>query len=74
MIECLIDGKPAPAPLGKVDGYSSSPQLSARIISGLAPGEHRLTVRVLGEKNVKSSGNHVRLGYLIVGGQRPERL
>lgn len=73
-IECLIDGKPAPAPLGKVDGYGNLPQLSARIISGLAPGEHRLTVRVLGEKNARSSGNHVRLGYLIVGGQRPERL
>jgi lysophospholipase L1-like esterase len=74
MIECLIDGKPAPAPLGKIDGYSSSPQLAARIIGGLAPGEHRLTVRVLGEKNAKASGTHVRLGYLLVGGQRPERL
>jgi len=73
-IQCLIDGKPAPAPLGKIDGYSGSPQLAARIIGGLSPGEHRLTVRVTGEKNTKSSGNHVRLGYMIVGGQRPERL
>ena len=74
MIECLIDGKPATAPMGKVDGYSASPQLSTRIFGGLTPGEHRLTVRVAGEKNSKSSGAHVRLGYLIVGGQRPERL
>ncbi|MEP7338383.1 MAG: hypothetical protein ABI977_11665 [Acidobacteriota bacterium] len=74
IIECLIDGKPAPAPLGKIDGYSSSTQLSARIISGLSTGEHKLTVRVTGEKNAKASGHHVRLGYLIVGGQRPERL
>lgn len=74
MIECLIDGKPATAPMGKVDGYSVSPQLSTKIFGGLQPGEHRLTVRVTGEKNAKSSGAHVRLGYLIVGGQRPERL
>lgn len=74
MIQCLIDGKPAPAPLGKIDGYSNSTQLAARIIGGLTPGEHRLTVRVVGEKNAKSSGHHVRLGYMIVGGQRPERL
>ncbi|MEO6725688.1 MAG: GDSL-type esterase/lipase family protein [Blastocatellia bacterium] len=74
IIECLIDGKPAPAPLGKIDGYSSTSQLVARIISGLSTGEHKLTVRVVGEKNPKSTGHHVRLGYLIVGGQRPERL
>lgn len=74
MIECLIDGKPATSPMGKVDAYSVSPQLSTKIFGGLSPGEHRLTVRVSGEKNAKSSGAHVRLGYLIVGGQRPERL
>ncbi len=75
MIECLIDGKPAPAPLAKVDCYSSAHQLGARIIAGgLGPGEHKLTVRVLGEKNAKSSGNNVRLGYLLIGGARPERL
>ncbi|HMZ20826.1 MAG TPA: GDSL-type esterase/lipase family protein [Blastocatellia bacterium] len=74
IFECLIDGKPAPAPLGRIDAYNTSPQLSARIIGGLAPGEHRLTIRVLGEKNTKASGAHVRLGYLLVGGQRPERL
>lgn len=74
MIECLIDGKPATAPVGKVDAYSASPRLATKIFGGLAPGEHRLTVRVTGEKNAKSSGTHVRLGYLIVGGQRPERL
>ncbi len=74
MIECLIDGKPAIAPAGKVDAYSSTSQLGTKIFGGLSPGEHRLTVRVTGEKNAKSSGAHVRLGYLIVGGQRPERL
>ncbi len=75
MIECLIDGKPAPAPLAKVDCYGSTHQLGARIIAGgLGPGEHKLTVRVLGEKNAKSSGNNVRLGYLLIGGTRPERL
>jgi lysophospholipase L1-like esterase len=74
IIECLIDGKPAPATLGKIDGYSNTPQLAARIISGLSTGEHKLTVRVTGEKNPKSTGHHVRLGYLVVGGQRPERL
>jgi sialidase-1 len=74
IIECLIDGKPAPAPLGRIDGYASAPQLAARIISGLSPGEHKLTVLVSGEKNAKSTGHHVRLGYLLVGGQRPERL
>ena len=70
LIECLIDGKL----VGKVDAYSASPQLSAKIFGGLSPGEHRLTVRVTGEKSAKSSGAHARLGYLIVGGQRPERL
>lgn len=74
MIECLIDGKPVVAQMGKVDAYSASPQLSTKIFGGLSPGEHRLTVRVTGEKNSKSSGTHVRLGYFIVGGQRPERL
>lgn len=75
MIECLIDGKPAPAPLAKVDCYSNTHQLGARIIAGgLGPGEHKLTIRVLGEKNAKSSGNNVRLGYLLIGGARPERL
>ena len=74
MIECLIDGKPATAPMGKVDAYSTSAHLGTKIFGGLTPGEHRLTVRVTGEKNAKSSGVHVRLGYLIVGGQRPERL
>jgi len=29
---------------------------------------------VLGEKNAKSSGNTVRLGYLLIGGTRPEKL
>jgi hypothetical protein len=75
IIECLIDGKPAPPPLGRIDTYSRAPQLGARITtSGLGPGEHKLTIRVLGEKNQKSSGNIVRLGYLLIGGTRPEKL
>ena len=75
IIECLIDGKPAPPPLARIDTYSRSPQLSARIIAGgLGPGEHKLTIRVLGDKNPKSSGNYARLGYLLIGGTRPEKL
>jgi lysophospholipase L1-like esterase len=75
IIECLIDGKPAPPPLGHIDTYSRTPQLGARITtSGLGPGEHKLTIRALGEKNPKSSGYTVRLGYLLVGGTRPEKL
>lgn len=75
MVECLIDGRPAPAPLTKVDCYSPTPQLATRIIAGgLGPGEHKLTIRVLSEKNTKSAGHEVRLGYLLVGGTRPERL
>ncbi len=75
IFECLIDGRPAPPPLARVDTYSRSPQLGARIIAGgLGPSEHKLTIRVLGEKNSKSSGNNVRLGYLLIGGTRPEKL
>jgi acyl-CoA thioesterase I len=75
IIECLIDGKPAPPPLTRIDTYSRTPQLGARIIAGgLGPGEHKLTIRVLGEKNPRSLGNNVRLGYLLIGGTRPEKL
>ena len=75
IIECLIDGKPAPPPLGHIDTYSRTPQLGARITtSGLGPGEHKLTIRALGEKNPKSSGSNIRLGYLLIGGTRPEKL
>jgi hypothetical protein len=75
IIECMIDGKPAPPPLSRIDTYSRAPQLGARIIAGgLGPGEHKLTIRVLGEKNPKSSGNNARLGYLLIGGTRPEKL
>ncbi|MGH9756024.1 MAG: GDSL-type esterase/lipase family protein [Blastocatellia bacterium] len=74
-IECLIDGRPAPPPLTRIDTYSRTPQLGARIVAGgLGPGEHKLTIRVLGEKNPRSSGNNVRLGYLLIGGTRPEKL
>ncbi|MCG3160649.1 MAG: hypothetical protein JMDDDDMK_01718 [Acidobacteria bacterium] len=75
IFECLIDGKPAPAPMARVDCYSGAPRMGARIIAGgLGLGEHKLTIRVLGEKNARSSGNNVRLGYLLVGGTRPEKL
>jgi lysophospholipase L1-like esterase len=74
-IECLIDGKPAPAPLAKVDCFDNSTHVGARIIAGgLGLGEHKLTIRILPEKNARSSGNHIRLGYLLFGGQRPEKL
>ncbi|MEP7271195.1 MAG: GDSL-type esterase/lipase family protein [Acidobacteriota bacterium] len=73
-MECLIDGKPAPAPLAKIDTYDATHHIAASIISGLGPGEHRLTVRLIADKNVKSVGTQIRLGYLLVGGQRPERL
>ena len=75
MFECLIDGKPAPPPLGKIDCYDNTHHIGTRITAGgLGPGEHKLTIRLLSEKNAKSSGNNVRLGYLLVGGTRPERL
>lgn len=75
VFECLIDGKPAPAPLAKVDCYDVTTRLQTRIIpGGLPQGEHKLTIRVTNEKNVRSGGNAVRLGSLLVGGQRPERL
>ena len=73
--EVLIDGKPAPAPLTKVDAYSANAQLQARIIpGGLPQGEHKLTIRVTNEKNPKSNGNQIKLGSMLVGGQRPEKL
>jgi len=75
MLECLIDGKPAPAPLAQVDGYKSSAHISTQIIAGgLSSGEHKLTIRVISEKNAKSTGHQVRLGYLLVGGLRQDRL
>jgi hypothetical protein len=74
-LECLIDGKPAPAPLNKIDCYDTSAHIQTRLIpGGLLAGEHKLTIRVISEKHAKSSGNAVRLGSLLVGGQRPERL
>lgn len=75
VFEVLIDGKPAPAPLTKIDCHDKSPGLGTAILAGgLGLGEHRLTIRLLDEKNPRSSGNRVKLGYLLVGGQRPERL
>jgi acyl-CoA thioesterase I len=75
IIEVMIDGKPAPPPLARIDCYESSHHIGTRIIAGgLSLGEHKLTIRVLGEKNPKSTGINVRLGYLLIGGARPERL
>jgi hypothetical protein len=75
IFECLIDGKPAPAPLNRIDTYAPTPRLQTRIIpGGLVASEHKLTIRVLSEKHPKSSGQQVRLGSLLVGGQRPEKL
>lgn len=75
MLECLIDGKPAPAPLAQVDCYKGNAHIGTQIIAGgLSSGEHKLTLRVIGEKNAKSAGHHVRLGYLLVGGLRQDRL
>ena len=73
--ECLIDGKPAPAPLQRIDTYDTTAHIQTRIIpGGLGMNEHKLTIRVLSDKHAKSTGNAVRLGSLLVGGQRPERL
>jgi acyl-CoA thioesterase I len=75
IFECLIDGKPAPAPLNRIDCYDGTAHIQTRLIpGGLGMNEHKLTIRVLSEKNPKSSGTAVRLGSLLVGGQRPERL
>jgi len=75
VFECLIDGKPAPAPLARVDAYDATHRIKTRIIAGgLPPGEHRLTIRLLDEKNPKSVGHQIRLGYFLLGGPRPERL
>lgn len=75
IIEVLIDGKPAPPPLARIDSYHSQPHIGTSIIAGgLSPGEHKLTIRATGHKNAKSIGSVIRLGYLLVGGTRPERL
>jgi lysophospholipase L1-like esterase len=75
IIECLIDGKQAPAPLNHIDCYDSTHHISTRIVAGgLGLGEHKLTIRVLPGRNARSSGSNVRLGYLLFGGTRPERL
>lgn len=75
IFECLIDGKPAPAPLKQIDAYDKEPHIATRILAGgLAYGEHKLTIRVKGEKNAKSTNHHVRLGAFLIGGARPEKL
>ncbi len=75
VIECLIDGKPAPAPLKHIDLYSKEPTIGTRIIAGgLSYGEHKLTIKIKAEKNPKSAGMIVRLGAFLIGGSRPERL
>jgi hypothetical protein len=75
MIECLIDDKPAPLPLKQIDLYSAEPRLGTSLIAGgLPPGEHKLTIKIIAEKNPKSSGMWVRLGAFLIGGARPEKL
>lgn len=75
IIECLIDGKPAPEPLRQIDCYDKEAHISTRILAGGLPmGEHKLTIRVTGEKNAKSTGAWVRLGAFLMGGARPEKL
>ena len=75
LFECLIDGKPAPEPLQQIDAYDKEAHIATRILAGgLSYGEHKLTIRVKGEKNAKSAGNHVRLGAFLIGGARPEKL
>jgi hypothetical protein len=74
-IEVLIDGRPAPAPLGRIDGYDQLPGVGTAIVAGgLGLGEHRLTIRILPDRNPQSRGRKIRLGYLLIGGQRPEKL
>ena len=75
LLECLIDGKPAPEQLRQIDCYDKDAHLGTRILAGgLAMGEHKLTIRVKGEKNAKSTGNWIRLGAFLMGGARPEKL
>lgn len=75
IFECLIDGKPAPEPLAQIDAYDKEPHIATRILAGgLSYGEHKLTIRVKGEKNAKSTHHHVRLGSFLIGGARPEKL
>jgi sialidase-1 len=75
IIECLIDGKPAPAPLARIDTWNSFHHIQTRILtSGLDSGPHKLTIRIAKEKNPGSTGHHIRLGVLLSGGQRPEKL
>jgi len=75
MIEVLIDGRPAPAPLGVIDGYAAQPGIGTAVIAGgLGLGEHRLTIRVRADRHPLSRGHRIRLGYLLIGGQRPEKL
>lgn len=73
--EVLIDGKPALAPLARIETYHPVRRLGTALLpGGLSLGEHTLTLRLLPDRHPKSSGQKIRLGYLLVGGQRPERL
>ena len=75
MIECLIDDKPAPSPLKQIDLYAPEHHIGTSLIAGgLPPGEHKLTIKIIAEKNPKSSGMWVRLGAFLIGGARPEKL
>lgn len=74
--EVLIDGQPAAAPLTRIECYSERPGIGTAIIpGGLALGEHRLTIRLASDQPPRrGKGRKVRLGFLLVGGQRPEKL
>lgn len=73
--EVLIDGQPAPSPLTRVDAQASQRSIGTGVIpGGLGLGEHRLTIRLIPEPLPGRRGRRVRLGFLLIGGQRPERL
>jgi len=66
ILEVLIDGKS----MGTHDMYlpkkwQRADQSTAVWLTGLAPGEHKLQVRVTGTKNEKSEGIMVSLGKVV---------
>ena len=73
--EVLIDGQPAAAPLTRIDCSAEHEGVGTAVIpGGLALGEHRLTIRLIPAPQSPRTRRKVRLGFLLIGGQRPERL
>ena len=73
--EVLIDGRPASFPLNRIDCAAERESIGTAVIpGGLGLGEHRLTIRLVRNQPSRQGGRKVRLGFLLVGGQRPERL